>query len=114
VFFLSAPSKSSPVIQRRFREFRDLKNSHRALTKRFKMLGMKQDKAKVKREPYDLELEMKDPSKAKKLKEKIETRLQKLKQLLRQGESKEDFDHYGVLLHAYAALQKVFTKSTKK
>jgi hypothetical protein len=78
------------------------------------MLGLGKEQAKVKREPYDLELEMKDPSKAKKLKEQIEKRLQALKQLLRQGESKEEYDLYGVLLHAYAALQKVFTRATKK
>ncbi len=65
---------------------------------------------------FDLEKELKsDPSKAKDLLKVIEGRIQEIKNVLRQGTESEDFDKFGILLHGYAALQKVLTKlATKK
>jgi hypothetical protein len=65
---------------------------------------------------FDLEKELKDnPSKAKDLLKTIEGRIQEIKNTLRQGTESEDFDKFGILLHGYAALQKVLTKlATKK
>lgn len=64
---------------------------------------------------FDLELDIKsDPVKAKKLMKEIEEKIHELKNLLRQGAETEDFDDYGVLLHGYAALQKVLNKVLAK
>lgn len=60
---------------------------------------------------FDLEKDLKsDPSKAKKVLEEVEMTIQQLKTHLREGSSKEDLDHLGVLLHGYTALQKVINK----
>ncbi|MBS0629835.1 MAG: DUF5398 family protein [Verrucomicrobia bacterium] len=64
---------------------------------------------------FDLEAEMhKDPTKAKALMKEIDERIGKLKNLLRQGAETDDFDEYGVLLHAYAALQRVLKRVIEK
>ena len=64
---------------------------------------------------FDLEKELKsNPSKTKELLKSIETRIQEIKNTLRQGTDTEDFDKLGVLLHGYAALQKVLTKVANK
>lgn len=64
---------------------------------------------------FDLEKELKsNPTKTKELLKTIEERIQKIKGTLRQGAQSEDFDQLGVLLHGYAALQKVITKFTSK
>ncbi len=67
--------------------------------------------------PFEFDLEMdlkKDPKKAKELSQSVEEQIGKLKTLLRQGAENEDFDDYGVLLHGYAALQRVLKRVTKK
>ena len=65
---------------------------------------------------FDLEKELKEN--ADKLREQIkivETRVQEVKQLLRQGTTASaSFDELGVLLHGYAALQRVLNRLTKK
>jgi len=65
---------------------------------------------------FDLEKEMKaDPSKARKLLEKIDNYIHDLKNALREGAASEDFDQLGVLLHGFAALQRVLNRiATKK
>jgi hypothetical protein len=64
---------------------------------------------------FDLEKELKDnPSKTKDLLKTIEHRVQEIKNTLRQGTGSEDFDKFGILLHGYAALQKVLTKVANK
>jgi hypothetical protein len=65
---------------------------------------------------FDLEKELKsDPSKAKELLKTVEARIQAIKNSLRQGTGSEDFDKLGILLHGYAALQRVLTRiGTKK
>ncbi|MBI2811207.1 MAG: DUF5398 family protein [Candidatus Melainabacteria bacterium] len=64
---------------------------------------------------FDLEKELKsNPSKAKDLLKQVEGRIQDIKNTLRQGAGAEDFDKMGVLLHGYAALQKVLTKVANK
>lgn len=80
------------------------------------MFGL-EDRKKGKRPPeevYDLELEIADPVKCKKLKQQIEKRIQELKQTLRAGEQKEAFEQYGVLLHGYAALHRLITRLSRK
>lgn len=64
---------------------------------------------------FDLEKELKgNPSKAKDLLKTVEGRIQEIKNTLRQGTESEDFDKFGILLHGYAALQKVLTKLAAK
>jgi len=64
---------------------------------------------------FDLEEDMKkDPATAKALLKEVDERTNELKNLLRQGAETEDFDDYEVLLHGYAALQKVLKKVTEK
>lgn len=60
---------------------------------------------------FDLEKELKEnPTKKQQIVKTVETRIQEIKNQLRQGASSEEFDQYGVLLHGYAALQKVLNK----
>jgi hypothetical protein len=64
---------------------------------------------------FDLEKELKqDPAKKQQLQKHVEENIQEIKNLLRQGASSADFDNYGILLHGYAALQKVANKITSK
>ena len=64
---------------------------------------------------FDLEKELKsNPNKAKELLKTVEGRIQEIKTTLRQGTESEDFDQFGVLLHGYAALQKILTKIANK
>lgn len=64
---------------------------------------------------FDLEKDLKsNPSQAKVLLEVCEERIQEIKNILRQGTESSDYDHYGILLHGYAALQKVLTKLANK
>ncbi len=64
---------------------------------------------------FDLEKDLKaDPAKANALLKAIEGKIAELKNLLRTGAETKDFDQLGVLLHGYAALQKVIGKITNK
>ncbi len=60
---------------------------------------------------FDLEKEIKDkPSRGKEILEKVEKRIHEIKKTLREGAGEKEFDKLGVLLHGYAALQKVLRK----
>ncbi len=60
---------------------------------------------------FDLEKEIKEkPSRGKEILENVEKRLLEIKKNLREGASEKDFDKLGILLHGYAALQKVLRK----
>jgi hypothetical protein len=64
---------------------------------------------------FDLEKDLKsNPAKAKELLKTIEHRIQEIKTILREGAGSEDFDKMGIMLHGYAALQKVLTKAANK
>lgn len=64
---------------------------------------------------FDLEKDLKsNPGKIKDLLKTVEGRIQEIKNILRQGTQSEDFDKFGVLLHGYAALQKVLTRIANK
>lgn len=64
---------------------------------------------------FDLEKDLKsNPAKVKDLLKTIEGRIQEVKNTLRQGAGSEDFDKLGILLHGYAALQKVLTRIANK
>lgn len=64
---------------------------------------------------FDLEKELKStPTKIKETLKVIEERIQEIKNTLRQGAGTEDFDQLGVLLHGYAALQRVINRIANK
>jgi len=74
----------------------------------------KQKKSAVEDWLFDIEIDFKEPTKRKALKEQIDTRVQQLKTLLRQGEDKTLFDKTQTLLHGYLAMQKVLERSQQK
>lgn len=59
---------------------------------------------------FELEKEIKDPQKNKELRQKVEARVQKIKESLRSGDSQEEFDRFGLLLQGYNALVKVMSR----
>jgi len=60
---------------------------------------------------FDLEKEIKDkPNRGKAILENAEKHIQEIKKSLREGADEKDFDKLGILLHGYAALQKVLRK----
>ena len=64
---------------------------------------------------FDLEKELKsNPAKIKEHLKAVEGHINEIKTYLRQGSSSEDFDNFGVLLHGYAALQRVLTRIANK
>jgi len=76
------------------------------------MFGLEKQKKKTKLEEFvfDLEKELKIVKKHRELKKKVEERIQSIKELLRTGENKDEFDQYGVLLHGYTSLMKVIAR----
>lgn len=64
---------------------------------------------------FDLEKELKQfPSKVKEYLKHCEEHIHAIKNSLRQGAASADYDNLGVLLHGYAALQKVLTRIANK
>ena len=60
---------------------------------------------------FDLEADMKkDPEKAKAMLDDVHERMNELKNMLRAGAETDDFNVYGVLLHGYAALERVLKR----
>jgi hypothetical protein len=79
------------------------------------MFGLEGQKKKKQVEEFffDLEKEIKgNPAKYKELKEKIENRIQRIKEVLRTGETQDEFDRFGLLLHGYTSLLKVLSRLT--
>lgn len=72
------------------------------------------EKKSEERFAFDLEKEIKKkPQQGKQILEKAETRIAEIKKTLREGANEKDFDRLGVLLHGYAALQKILKKVMK-
>lgn len=80
------------------------------------MFGLENQKKKKRSEPFvfELEKELKIAKKHQDLKKNVETKAQKLKELLREGENKEDYDSFGSLLYGYNSLLKVFSRFSSK
>lgn len=76
------------------------------------MFGLEEQKNKKKPESFifELEKELKTLTKHKELKQKVEERIQRIKDALRTGENQDDFDQYGILLHGYTSLLKVMSR----
>ncbi len=72
------------------------------------------DKAKAKAFVFDLEEELKSRSAKKDYLTKIDGRMHKLKQVLRDGEEDQDlFNKLGALLYGYSALIKIVSRIEK-
>ncbi|HRD55397.1 MAG TPA: DUF5398 family protein [Parachlamydiaceae bacterium] len=80
------------------------------------MFGLENQKKKKKIEPFvfELEKELKSAKKHQEIKKGVEAKLQKLKEFLRDGENKEEYDTLGNLLYGYTALLKVFSRFSAK
>lgn len=79
------------------------------------MFGLEGQKKKKPQEEFvfDLEKELKDPKKYKDLKDKVELRVQRIKEMLRTGEDQPDFERLGLLLHGYTSILKVMSRCSK-
>lgn len=75
------------------------------------MFGLENKKGKPEIFVFDLEKDLKDPKKYKDTLQWIEKRLQLIKSILREGDSQENYNKLGVLLHGYTSLIKVIAKA---
>lgn len=79
------------------------------------MFGLEDQKKKKSEDfVFDLEIEFKSAKKQAELKKTIETRIQRIKEILRSGENKDEFDQFGQLLHGYTSLLKVMARFSAK
>ncbi|MCB1113063.1 MAG: DUF5398 domain-containing protein [Chlamydiales bacterium] len=80
------------------------------------MYGLEDQKKGDKPEEFvfDLENDLRDSKKYKEYKAEVESKIQKIKTVLRSGENKEEFDQFGVLLHGYTSLLKVMARFVSK
>lgn len=70
-----------------------------------KMFGMEKKESKTQQKfLFDIEKDLASDEKRKELAKRIETRIHRIKEILRTGSKKEDFDHLGILLNGYHAL----------
>lgn len=80
------------------------------------MFGLEKNKKNKQPEEFvfELEKELKNPQKYKEIKEKIEAKIQRIKEILRTGDNQEDYDRFGLLLHGYNSLLKVIARFAAK
>jgi hypothetical protein len=79
------------------------------------MFGLENQKKKKNEDfVFELENELKNSKSHQELKKWIESQIQKIKEVLRGGESKEEFDQFGILLHGYTSLLKVMARFNAK
>lgn len=77
------------------------------------MFGLEDQKKKKKATEefvFELEQDLKVSKKHKEIKKKVEARIQRIKEILRAGENKNDFDKFGAVLHGYTSLLKVMAR----
>lgn len=63
---------------------------------------------------FELEKELGDPKKHREIKERVESRIQEIKKMLRDGENKKEFERFGLILHGYTSLLKVMSRFNPK
>lgn len=80
------------------------------------MFGLEDQKKKKEVEEFVFELEkdLKVSKKHKEIKQNVEEKIQRIKEVLRAGENKEEFDKFGALLHGYTSLLKVMARFSAK
>lgn len=76
------------------------------------MFGLENQKKKKTAEEFvfELEKELKISKIHKEIKKKVEARIQKIKEILRSGENKSEFDKFGTVLHGYTSLLKIMAR----
>jgi len=78
------------------------------------MFGLEGDKRQKKEKVadfvFDLETDFEDRATEEKIKARIQERIEWIKAALRGGESKEEFDRFGQLLHGYVSFLKVMAR----
>lgn len=75
------------------------------------MFGLEDGKTGKKGEfAYDLEKDLKDAKKRREIQNLVESKIQIIKDILRQGDTKEEFDQFGLLLQGYESLLKVLAR----
>lgn len=79
------------------------------------MFGMeKKDTNDSQKFLFDLEKDIESEEKRKELAKRIEMRIIKIKEILRTGSKKEDFDYLGILLNGYHALAIVLGRACQE
>lgn len=78
------------------------------------MFGLEGQKKEKKEFEFELEKELSDPKKHKELKTQVESRIQEIKKMLRDGENKKEFERLGLILQGYTSLLKVFSRFNPK
>ncbi len=79
------------------------------------MFGLEdQKKKKAEDFVFELEKDLKIAKRHQEFKRRIENRIQRIKEILRGGENKDEFDQFGVLLHGYTSLLKVMSRFSAK
>lgn len=80
------------------------------------MFGLEDQKKKKNAEEFVfiLEQELRNSKLHAEIKKKVESRIQRIKEILRNGENKEDFDKFGSVLHGYTSLLKVMARFSAK
>jgi Zn-dependent M32 family carboxypeptidase len=80
------------------------------------MFGLEDQKKKKTTDEFvfELEKELKNHKLHTEIKKKVEARIQQVKEILRSGESKDDFDKFGAVLHGYTSLLKVMARFSAK
>ncbi len=77
------------------------------------MFGMEND-PETENTLEGLELDATKPNKRKEIAERLEGKIQALKNILRHGDDKDNFDDFGSLLWGYKAAQKTLEKASKR
>lgn len=63
---------------------------------------------------FDLEKELLNPKRQKEIRSQIEKKLMQVKETLKKGTEKLDFDRIGVILQGYASLLKIIDRTKPK
>jgi len=63
---------------------------------------------------FDLEKELKSEARRRELAARIESRILRIKELLRKGSKKEDFDKLAILLNGYHSLAIVLSRASQE
>jgi hypothetical protein len=77
------------------------------------MFGMEKKQKETMTFVFDLEKELENPDRRKALAAQIQSRVQRIKDILHKGSKKEEFDQLGILLNGYHALAIVLGRATQ-
>ena len=77
------------------------------------MFGMEKKAKETMTFVFDLEKELENPDRRKELAQQIQTRVQRIKDILHKGSKKEEFDQLGILLNGYHALAIVLGRASQ-